>query len=69
MKKLKSCPLPAKTCYSHLGGKLGQLLMENFIEKGWIGKENTTDKHFFITEKGEKEFTKLGIDLSQIPTK
>ena len=69
MEKLKSEPLPAKTCYSHLGGKLGTLLVEAFIEGGWIGKEKTTGKHFFITEKGEKEFTELGIDLSQIPTK
>jgi hypothetical protein len=31
-----------------------------------IEKENTGDKHFFITEKGEKEFKKMGIDLTQI---
>ncbi|WP_281309992.1 ArsR family transcriptional regulator [Flavobacterium flavigenum] len=57
---------PAKTCYNHIGGKLGTLLFDQFISKGWIEKEKFSDKHFFITEKGEKEFTKLGIDLSQI---
>lgn len=57
---------PAKTCYSHLGGKLGTMLMETFIEKGWIQKTNPADKHFFITEKGQKEFTKLGLDMTQI---
>lgn len=44
---------PAKTCYSHLGGKLGTLLLENFIEKGWIAKDNSADKHYHITELGE----------------
>lgn len=57
---------PAKTCYSHLGGKLGTLLLEQFIEKGWIAKEQASDKQYYITSKGEKEFTKLGVDLSLI---
>lgn len=57
---------PAKTCFGHLGGKLGIMLMENFADKGWIAKENATDKHFYITELGQKELTKLGLDLSQI---
>ncbi|MFH6994495.1 ArsR family transcriptional regulator [Flavobacterium sp. FlaQc-48] len=57
---------PAKMCYEHLGGKLGQLLKETFTEKGWIAKKNPTDKHFYITDLGQKEFEKLGVDLSQI---
>jgi len=57
---------PAKTCFGHIGGKLGILLMAAFEEKGWIAKQTPADKHFYITEKGEKEFAKLGIDLSQI---
>jgi len=57
---------PAKTCYSHLGGKLGTLLLEQLIEKGWIAKEQASDKHYYITSKGEEEFTKLGVDLSLI---
>jgi len=57
---------PAKTCYTHLGGKLGTLLMEAFVDKGWIAKQDPGDKHYYITAKGEKEFTRLGIDLSQI---
>lgn len=56
----------AKLCYEHIGGKLGSLLLEQFIEKGWLAKENSGDKHFYITEVGEKEFTKLGIDLSKL---
>lgn len=57
---------PAKMCFGHIGGKLGKMLMETFAEKGWIAKEQPTDKHFYITKKGEIEFTKLGLDLSQI---
>jgi len=57
---------PAKTCFEHIGGKLGMLLLEQFVEKGWIAKDKATDKHFYITGKGESEFAKLGVDLSQI---
>lgn len=57
---------PAKTCYDHIGGKLGSLLLEQFIEKCWIVKEHSGDKHFYITGLGQIEFTKLGIDLTQI---
>jgi DNA-binding PadR family transcriptional regulator len=58
--------LPAKKCFSHIGGKLGSLLIEHFIEKEWVVANGRTEKHFSITEKGKKEFEKLGIDLSQI---
>ncbi|UTN03842.1 ArsR family transcriptional regulator [Flavobacterium bizetiae] len=57
---------PAKMCYEHIGGKLEQLLVENFAEKGWIAKSKPTDKHFYITDLGQEEFEKLGIDISQI---
>ncbi|RXM43590.1 ArsR family transcriptional regulator [Flavobacterium sp. YO64] len=57
---------PAKMCYEHIGGKLGQLLAITFAEKGWIAKKNPADKHFYITDLGLTEFAKLDIDLSQI---
>ncbi|RYF26360.1 MAG: ArsR family transcriptional regulator [Flavobacteriales bacterium] len=57
---------PAKLCYEHIGGKLGSLLLEQFLIKGWLAKNDVTDKNFYITEKGTLEFTKLGIDLSLI---
>ncbi|AWK06934.1 ArsR family transcriptional regulator [Flavobacterium crocinum] len=63
---IESSAKPAKKCYEHLGGKLGELLLENFADKKWIAKKSPSDKHFYITELGEKEFTKLGIDLSKI---
>lgn len=56
----------AKLCYEHIGGKQGNLLLEQFVDKGWLAKEHLTDKNFYITEKGIKEFTKLRIDLSLI---
>lgn len=62
----KDAPKPAKLCYSHIGGKLGQLLTEAFIEKGWIAKNGPEEKHYYITAIGEQELTRLGIDLSQI---
>ncbi|WDF58438.1 ArsR family transcriptional regulator [Flavobacterium sp. KACC 22758] len=66
MKNESAKQKPAKICYEHIGGKLGQLLAVSFAEKGWIAKKNNSDKHFYITDLGEKEFTKLGIDISEI---
>ncbi|TDE07968.1 ArsR family transcriptional regulator [Dyadobacter psychrotolerans] len=57
---------PAKVCFEHIGGKLGNLLLEAFVEKGWIAKVNPDDKHYYITDIGQEEFTKFGIDLSLI---
>jgi len=66
MKEKSTTSKPAKMCYEHIGGKLGQLLKENFTEKGWIAKNKPADKHFYITELGEKELEKLGIDIAVI---
>jgi hypothetical protein len=62
----KDTRIPAKICYSHLGGKLGNILLESFLDKGWIAREQEGEKHYFLTPKGVKEFTKMGVDLSQI---
>lgn len=56
----------AKLCYEHVGGKLGNLLLERFIANGWLAMEKPGEKEFYITEKGAEGFTHLGIDLSQI---
>jgi hypothetical protein len=29
---------PTKTCFGHIGGKLGTMLMKAFTEKGWNSK-------------------------------
>jgi len=57
---------PAKICYEHIGGKLGQLLLENLIAKGWLAKKDPADKNFYITELGESQLIAFGVDLSQI---
>ncbi|HAE69155.1 MULTISPECIES: hypothetical protein [Sphingobacterium] len=57
---------PAKLCYEHIGGKLGQLLLEALIVKGWLAKADPSDKNFYITEFGASQLTAFGIDLSQI---
>ena len=57
--------IPAKLCYSHIGGKLGSLLMEQFIVKGWLMRH--MDEHsYYITEQGKQAFAAMGIDLSLI---
>ncbi|MGB3103653.1 MULTISPECIES: ArsR family transcriptional regulator [Sphingobacterium] len=56
----------AKLCYEHIGGKLGQLLLEVLIAKGWLAKTDPSDRNLYITELGESQLTAFGIDLSQI---
>ena len=41
-------------CYSHIGGKLGTLLMETFLDKEWIARDKPSDKQFHITDKEKK---------------
>jgi hypothetical protein len=57
-----------KSCYSHIGGKFGNILTERFIDLGWIKRSSET-RDFTVTKKGKKEFTKLGFDFSQLPKK
>lgn len=64
--KKESAKRNAKTCYEHLGGKLGALILEQFVKKGWLAKEKDTDKNYFITDLGEVEFEKLGVDLEKL---
>lgn len=65
MKKPKAEQKQIKSCFSHLGGKFGNRLAVRFEALGWI-EQDSQSKHFLITDKGEKEFTKLGIDLSDL---
>lgn len=62
----KDSIIPAKSCYDHLGGKLGELLLKSFIANDWIKKDPHTDKNYHVTETGKKGFEALGIDLSLI---
>jgi hypothetical protein len=65
-KETNDVPKPAKFCYGHIGGKLGELLAAAFIEKGWIAKDGADNKHFYITPTGVQALTKMGVDLSLI---
>ncbi|MXV50619.1 ArsR family transcriptional regulator [Pedobacter sp. HMF7647] len=58
--------VPAKLCYNHIGGKLGELLFESFLRNGWITKEHPDDKHYTVTDAGKQEFLKIGVDVSKI---
>ncbi len=51
---------PVTQCGDHLGGKLGEILFNQFLKLGWIRKL-PGDKVYAITPKGEREFGKLGI--------
>ena len=60
---------PVKIRFEHIEGKLGKMLMETFVENGWIAKSNARAKDFCITDTGQQEFTKLGLDLTKLTRK
>lgn len=51
----------ARSCYGHLGGKLGNRLFERFIELGWFEKEEDRSTVYRITDLGRAELAKLGV--------
>ena len=51
----------ARSCYGHLGGKLGNRLFTKLIELGWFEKEPDKSTVYRITEKGLVELAKLGV--------
>ena len=65
MNKIKKDLTLIKSCYSHIGGKFGNALTFRLLEIGWIAK-HAGSKDFFVTSKGEKEFKKLGVDISNL---
>ena len=54
----------AKSCYGHLGGKVGDLLFERLIDLNWFKIQEGTST-YEITQKGLEELAKLGVDLSK----
>jgi hypothetical protein len=56
----------AKSCYGHLGGKLGDLLFERLIDLNWFELRQGAGTVYEITEKGAVELTRLGIDLAKV---
>lgn len=53
----------ARSCYGHLGGKLGNRLFERLIELGWFELEEGKSTVYKITGKGYEELTRLGVNL------
>jgi hypothetical protein len=72
MNKESQKSLVAKSCFGHLGGKLGNQLFKRMIELKWFKpKSGKTNKYgirerYEITEKGCRELAKLGIKLSDL---
>lgn len=60
-------PLVAKTCYGHLGGKLGDMLFQRLVEMGWFAPGSRSASIYNITPKGCQELSKLGVDISRLP--
>ncbi len=48
---------PAKKCYEHLGGKLGELLLKHLLRKNGLQKKNLL-KSFSISQNWEKKSLK-----------
>ncbi len=55
--------LKGRTCYNHLGGKLGQVIFERLIELEWLTLEDGKSTVYQVTEKGYQEFKKLGVPI------
>ncbi|EEM68403.1 MULTISPECIES: ArsR/SmtB family transcription factor [Bacillus cereus group] len=53
----------ARTCYNHLGGKLGVAITNSLLDKGYLIKN---DLYFHITKTGQEFFKELGIDINEI---
>ncbi|ASZ18579.1 MULTISPECIES: helix-turn-helix transcriptional regulator [Bacillus] len=56
----------ARTCYNHLGGKLGVAITNSLLDKGYLIKN---DLYFHITKTGQEFFKELGIDINKITQK
>lgn len=63
MNKRNEKVIKGRKCYDHLGGKLGNLVFEKFIELEWIKPEEGKSTVYEITEKGSQELAKIGIKL------
>jgi len=58
-------PLTARSCYGHLGGRLGNLLFERMLELGWLKKCEGKSTVYEIIETGRSELFRLGIDTDR----
>lgn len=56
--------IKGRTCYGHLGGKLGERLFVRLVELEWLKLEEGKSTVYEITPKGYEEFEKLGVKLN-----
>lgn len=56
----------ARTCYDHLAGQLGVKITDSLLNNEYL--ENNEDS-FIVTQKGEKFFAELKIDLQEVRKK
>jgi hypothetical protein len=63
MKKEGQIKITARSCYGHLGGKLGNRLFERLVELGWFEREQDKVTVFRITETGYEQLARLGVRL------
>jgi DNA-binding transcriptional ArsR family regulator len=56
----------ARTCYDHLAGKLAIKITDSLIRQGIL---IATNKEFLLTQKGDKWFKQLGIDIDKLKLK
>ncbi|MDR2021166.1 MAG: hypothetical protein LBQ14_10440 [Treponema sp.] len=59
----KNKEIKGRKCYDHLGGKLGSILLNSLLENNWIELGRNKITIYIVTEKGKKEFKKIGIEL------
>jgi DNA-binding transcriptional ArsR family regulator/predicted transcriptional regulator len=52
-----------RTCYDHLAGKVGVQLTDSLIGQGLLER---AEKEFCVTDKGERWFGQMGIDLVEL---
>jgi len=63
MKNNELTPLKARVCYGHLGGTLGERILQRFIELAWLERDGEKATVYTLTEEGRKQLTGLGINI------
>ena len=54
-----------RKCYDHIGGLLGKNIHERLLDLGWIELEEGKSTVYIVTEKGEKGFNELGVNIEK----
>jgi hypothetical protein len=58
---MSSKKMTGRKCYDHLGGRLGTELLNFYLSQEWIELDEGKTTVYVITEKGYKEFKKMGL--------